>query len=139
MAAEPGTGKTRFGLDLSRRLGKGEPWPDGQPNPFPPGTRTLWIQADRAFHEMLEASRAFGLPDEAVALGSWNDDPTGMLDLDDPETLKNLAELIRAAAPALVIIDTIGMSTRRNLCRPEVAVHGGSPWCSWARSDRPLA
>jgi hypothetical protein len=119
VAAEPGTGKTRFALDLARRLWFGLPWPDGQPNPFPPETRTLWVQGDRAFHEMLEAARAFGLPDEAVALGSSPDDPTGSLDLDDPEALEALAERIQAAGPALVAIDTVGMTTSRDLCRTD--------------------
>ncbi len=121
VAAEPGTGKTRFALDLARRLWLGMPWPDGQPTGLPEGTRTLWVQGDRAFHEMLEAARAFGLPDDAVALGSSPEDPTGSLDLDDPETLDALAARIQAAAPALVVIDTVGMTTSRNLCKPEDA------------------
>jgi len=121
IAAEPGTGKTRFALDLARRLWFGLSWPDGQPNPWPPGTRTLWIQADRAFPEMLEAARAFGLPDEAIALGSSPDDPMGSLDLDDPETLAALSERIQAAGPVVVIIDTVMMTTSKNLCRPEDA------------------
>ncbi len=121
VASDPGTGKTRFGLDLARRLHHALPWPDGQPNELPEGTRTLWVQGDRAFPEMLEAARAFGLPDEAVALGSSPEDPTGSLDLDDPDTLAALAERIKTAAPALVVIDTVGMTTGRNLCRPEDA------------------
>ena len=121
VAAEPGTGKTRFALDLARRLYLKVPWPDGQANELPEGTRTLWVQADRAFHEMLEAARAFGLPDEAVALGSSPDDPTGSLDLDDPDTLAALAERIKNVEPALVVIDTVLMTTSRNLCRSEDA------------------
>lgn len=127
VAAEPGTGKTRFGLDLARRLWFGEPWPDGQANEFPAGTRTLWIQGDRNFAEMLTAARAFGLPDEAVTLGSSPDEPTGSLNLDDEETLAALACRIQAAAPALVVIDTVGMVTARNLCRPEEARDFFSP------------
>jgi len=121
VASDPGTGKTRFGLDLARRLWLKMPWPDGQANELPEGTRTLWVQGDRAFPEMLEAARAFSLPDEAVALGSSPEDPTGSLDLDDPDTLAALAERIKTAAPALVVIDTVGMTTGRNLCRPEDA------------------
>ncbi len=121
VASEPGTGKTRFALDLARRLWLGTAWPDGQPNDMPEGTRTLWVQGDRNFAEMLTAARAFGLPDRAVALGSSPDDPTGSLDLDDPETLAALSGRIQAAAPALVVIDTVGMVTDRNLCRPEEA------------------
>lgn len=135
VAAEPGTGKTRFSLDLARRLWLGLPWPDGQPNELPEGTRTLWVQGDRAFPEMLQAARAFGLPDEAVALGSSPDDPTGSLDLDDPETLVALADRIRAAAPGLVFIDTVGMTTSRNLCRPEDAREFFGPLMDLAASS----
>ena len=121
VASEPGTGKTRFGLDLARRLWLRLNWPDNQPNEMPEGTRTLWVQGDRNFAEMLQAARDFGLPGDAVALGSSPDDPTGSLDLDDPDTLAALRERIQAAAPALVVIDTVGMVTGKNLCRPEEA------------------
>ena len=56
-----------------------------------------------------------------LALGSSPDDPTGSLDLDDPATLTALAGRIEASGAALVIIDTVGMVTDRNLCRPEEA------------------
>lgn len=73
------------------------------------------------FAEMLQAAHDFGIPEEAVALGTTPDDPLGGLDLDDPEAIAALADHIRASAPALVVIDTIGMVTARNLCRPEEA------------------
>ena len=56
-----------------------------------------------------------------VTLGSAPDDPTGGLDLDDPETLATLEARIVASGVRLVIIDTVGMVTGRNLCRPEEA------------------
>lgn len=121
LASEPGTGKTRFGLDIARRLWFGLPWPDGQPNELPKGTRTLWVQGDRNFAEMLQAAREFGLPDEAVVLGSSPEEPFGGLDLDDPVSLAELSGRIKASKASLVIIDTIGMVTNRNLCRPEEA------------------
>jgi AAA domain len=121
VASEPGTGKTRFGLDLARRLWLGLHWPDGQENVWAPGTRTLWVQGDRNYAEMLQAARDFGIPEDAVALGTSPDDPLGGLDLDDEATLAELGECIRAAQPALVVIDTVGMVTDRNLCRPEEA------------------
>ena len=121
MAADPGVGKTRFALDLARRLWFGLPWPDNQVNELPAGTRTLWIQGDRNFAEMLQCACDFGLPDEAVVLGSSPSDPTGSLDLDDPSTLTVLGDRIVAAAVALVVIDTVGMTTSRNLSRPEEA------------------
>src|SRR5690606_33150655 len=36
-----GTGKTRFALDLARRIWNGEPWPDGQDATLPARTPTL--------------------------------------------------------------------------------------------------
>jgi hypothetical protein len=121
VAADPGVGKTRFALDLARRIYIGESWPDNQQATLPPGTRTLWIQGDRNFAEMLQVSRDFGLPDEAVVLGSSADEPFGSLDLDDPDTLEAIGDRIRAAAVPLAIIDTVGMTTSRNLSRPDEA------------------
>ena len=108
-------------LDLARRLWSGESWPDGQATGLPTGSRTLWIQADQAFMEMIEASRAFGLPEDAVLLGSSSNDPTGCLDLDDSATLADIERRIVAERPEIVFIDTLGMTTNRNLCRPEDA------------------
>src|SRR3954454_6958905 len=48
-------------------------------------------------------------------------DPTAGLDLDDPDELAALDRRIRAKRPGLVIIDTVGMTTAKNLCRPEDA------------------
>jgi hypothetical protein len=121
VASDPGVGKTRFALDLARRLWFGLLWPDTQPNELPAGTRTLWVQGDRNFAEMLQCARDFGLPDDAVVLGSSPDDPTGSLDLDDPATLADLETRIVDSAVALVVIDTVGMVTSRNLSRPEEA------------------
>jgi hypothetical protein len=121
LASDPGIGKTRFALDLARRLRFALPWPDNQTNNLPAGSRTLWIQGDRNFAEMLQAARDFGLPDDAVVLGSSPDDPTASLDLDDPATLAAIGDRIVAAGVALVVIDTVGMTTARNLSKPEDA------------------
>jgi hypothetical protein len=121
VAAEPGTGKTRFALDLAFRLWFKLPWPDGQTNEWPAETRTLWIPGDRNFAEMLQVARDFGLPEDAVALGTTPDEPMGGLNLDEEETLAALEEHIQAAKPAMVVIDTVGMVTSHNLCRPEEA------------------
>ncbi len=121
LASDPGIGKTRFALDLARRLYHGLPWPDGQPNTLPAGTRTLWVQGDRNFAEMLQGARDFGIPDDGVVLGSSPEEPMGSLDLDDPETLQNLETRIVASKVALVVIDTVGMCTGRNLTRADEA------------------
>jgi hypothetical protein len=121
LASDPGVGKTRFALDLARRLWHRLPLPDGQANDQPLETRTLWVQGDRNWAELLQCARDFDLPDEAVVLGSSPDDPFGSLDLDDPATLAALGDRIEAAGTPLVIIDTVGMVTSRNLSRPEEA------------------
>ncbi len=121
VASEPGVGKTRFGVDLARRLWFGLSLPDNQPNEFPAGTRTLWVQADHNFGELLQAARDFGLPDEAVVLGSSPEEPFGSLDLDDPATLAALEKRILDSGARLVIIDTVMMTTSQKLSLPEGA------------------
>jgi hypothetical protein len=121
LAADPGTGKTILVTDLARRLWHRLPWPDGQDNPFPQGTKTLWVAGDRHFPQLVELAGRFGLPDEAMLFNAVPEDPTGGLDLDDPAEREALAARIRAEAPGLVVIDTVGMTTERNLCRPEDA------------------
>ncbi len=97
------------------------PWPDGQINPFPEKTKTLWIPGDHHFNQLLDLASAFGLADEAIQFNATPDNPTGGLDLDDPAERDALRERIRTEAPGLVIVDTVGMTTGRNLCRPEDA------------------
>ena len=121
LAADPGTGKTIMATDLARRLWFGEPWPDNQANPFPEGTRTLWVPGDRHYAQLIDLAAKYGLPDEAMLFNATAEDPTAGLDLDDPAELQALAGRIRAEAPGLVIVDTVGMTTDRNLCRPEDA------------------
>ena len=134
LASEPGTGKTRFAMDIARRLWFGEPWPDGQENTLPKESRTLWVQGDRNFAEMLQVSRDFGLPDNAVALGSTPDNPLGGLNLDDQTAIGELTERTRESGVALVVIDTVGMTTGRNLCKPEEAREFFAPLIEFALS-----
>ncbi|MEW4568503.1 AAA family ATPase [Tautonia sp. JC769] len=121
LAADPGTGKTVMAADLARRLWFGEPWPDGQPNTFPEGTRTLWVPGDRHYSQLMDLAASYKLPDEALLFNASPDDPTTGFDLDDPAELTKLADRIVSEKPGLVIVDTVGMSTGRNLCKPEDA------------------
>jgi hypothetical protein len=121
LAADPGTGKTIMTFDLVHRLYFERPWPDGQPPSMPKGTRTLWVPGDRHFVQLTELASRFGLPDEALLLNAPQADPTIGLDLDDPDELAALRRRIQAKQPGLVIVDTVGMTTARNLCRPEDA------------------
>lgn len=121
LAADPGVGKTVLAADLARRLWFGESWPDGQPNPLPQGTRTLWVAGDRHFVQLQTLADGYGLPRGAMLFNAPPDDPTTGLDLDDPDALTALEGRIRGESPGLVIVDTVGMTTERNLCRPEDA------------------
>ena len=121
LASDPGTGKTIMAADLARRAWFGLCWPDGQPNPLPEGTRTLWVPGDRHYVQLIDLADKYGLPDEAMLFNAPVADPTAGLDLDDPDELAALRARILAELPGLVIIDTVGMTTARNLCRPEDA------------------
>jgi hypothetical protein len=136
LAADPGTGKTIMAADLARRLWSGSPWPDNQPNPLPKGTRTLWVPGDRHFVQLIGLADKFALPDQAMLFNSAPDNPTAGLDLDDPGELAALGDRIRAESPGLVIVDTVGMTTARNLCRPEDARAYFGPLMDMARDAR---
>ena len=66
IAAGEGVGKTRFGLDIARRMYLKLPWHDGQPMTFPAGTQTIWVCADGHQDEIAKALPALGLPDDAI-------------------------------------------------------------------------
>lgn len=108
LTAEPSTGKTRFGLDLTRRIALGTEWPDGQPIDL--GDRrpvVLWIPADNQHSELADTPRAFGFPESAIVLNTSVSDLYGGTELQSNEQLKDLEDRIVRQVPALVIIDTI--------------------------------
>jgi hypothetical protein len=121
MAADPGIGKTLLAMTLSRCLWLGLPWPDGHPPSFPAGTPTLWIPGDHHFNQLIEVAEAYGIPRSAVLLNGTSDDPTGRMFLDDPEVIEALHANVARDRPGLVIVDTVGMTTDRNLGRPDEA------------------
>jgi hypothetical protein len=136
LAADPGTGKTIMAADLARRLWHKVDWPDGQPNTLPEGTRTLWVPGDRHYIQLTDLARDYGLPDEAILFNASVADPTAGLDLDDPDELAALDRRIRSERPGLVIVDTVGMTTARNLCRPEDARAYFGPLMDLAQQTR---
>jgi AAA domain len=121
LAADPGIGKTLLAMTLARIVWTGRPWPDGQANPMPAGTRTLWVPGDHHYPQLLDLAGQYDLPDEAVILNASKHAPTGGHDLDDPAALEALSERVAAWTPGLVIVDTVGMTTGRNLGKPEEA------------------
>jgi AAA domain len=119
LSSDPKIGKTHLALDLARRLWLGLPWPDGQAPTFPAGTTTLWVCGDRHQDELRERAAAFGLPPEAVRLNARPDNPYGGWDLDDPDNVKLLADLVASERPGLAFIDTVWRATRRRLNRED--------------------
>jgi hypothetical protein len=117
LSSDPKVGKTHVCLDLARRQWLAEPWPDGQAPTFPAGTPTLWVCGDRHQDELRDRASAFGLPPEAVRLNALPEDPYSGWDLDNPDNVKLLRELIELDRPGLVFIDTVWRATRRRLNR----------------------
>jgi phage/plasmid primase-like uncharacterized protein len=120
LAANAGIGKTRFVADLIRRIRHGLPWPDGRPMTLPPDARVLWVVSDNNHDELVSLCKAFGIVSN-VFLNATKADPYGGTTLDLKEELEQLEARIHAVRPALVIIDTVGNATDKDLCRQEEA------------------
>jgi hypothetical protein len=116
IAGLEGTGKTRFGLDLCRRVWNALPWPDGQVMTLPPKTPSLWLCADGHHDEIADMLPSFGLPDEAVIFPAPSDDPYSNTSLDAPETLSQVDDAIVAHRPGFVFVDSLTYATSRDLC-----------------------
>lgn len=119
LAADAGIGKTLLALTLARCLWTGAPWPDGQKNPYAPQTRTLWVPGDHHYHQLMQVAHAYGIPDEAVLINRPAAEPIGDVDLDEDAAVAALARRIEEDRPGLVILDTVGQVTIRNLGRSE--------------------
>jgi hypothetical protein len=121
LASHPGEGKTILAMNLARVLWNGRPWPDGAANQLPARTRTLWVPGDRHYPQLIELAGRYGLPDEALLFNASADNPADGYDLDEGPVLDELEEAINTEKPGLAIVDTVGMTTRCNLGRPEEA------------------
>lgn len=116
IASLEGTGKTRFGLDICRRVHNTLTWPDGQAITLPAQSPSLWVCADGHHDEIVDMLPSFGLPDEAVIFPAPPDDPYCNTSLDDPETLAQLDAAIAARKPWALWIDSLTYATSRDLC-----------------------
>ena len=126
------------------RLGSGPPppvrlaWPDGQPATLPAGTRTLWCSRGSALHVRWWSRPRFGLPDEAVALGSAPDEPFEGLDLDRPtDTPAAIGRPQSSRRRPDWPLSTPEYATSRNLARDQTKALEFSPR-SWFPKDRSL-
>jgi hypothetical protein len=117
IAAYEGIGKTRFAMDLARRIWLQMPWPDGQPATLPARTPTLWVCSDGQQDELLLIARSFGLPDEALCFNTAPQDPYGGTELDSDEDRERLERYINLVHPGLVFVDTLTNATSFDLCR----------------------
>lgn len=120
-AAEGGTGKTRATADLVRRIRRNLPWPDGTPMTVEaPETVALWVVADNHHDEMVSLTEAFGI-DDCVAINAHPTDPYGGVTLETLEDFVMLEKRVKLVRPLLVIVDTVGNSTDKNLSKQEDA------------------
>ncbi len=109
LTAEPSTGKTRFGLDLTKRIANGTTWPDGKPVVLPEGmtNRVLWIPADHQHSELSDAPATFGFNAKCLVLNSTLADIYSGTDLQTEEQIADLENRIKRVRPAMVLIDTV--------------------------------
>lgn len=107
LAAEAGTGKTRFCFDLHRRIVHGLPWPDGTPMTLPPDARVLWVAADQQWQELCDVPDAFAIPDQLIFLNSNAADPYSGTNLETADEMADLEARIQRVRPCLTFIDTI--------------------------------
>lgn len=120
VAAKGGTGKTRLCADLLRRIVTGQPWPDGAPMQMSRDSLAMWVIADNHHDEMVTLTQNFGIKDN-VRVNAYKDDPYGGVTLDTEQDLAELDRRVSLIRPALVVIDTVGNATDRNLSRQEEA------------------
>jgi hypothetical protein len=120
VASEAGLGKTRFCADLIRRVRHRLPWPDGQAMTLAADALSLWVLADNHHDEMVDLCRDFQIG-ELVRINAWKDNPYGGVTLETADDLNDLDARMRLLKPAMVIVDTVGNATDRNLGRQEDA------------------
>jgi hypothetical protein len=120
--SKPKQGKTRSYLRLIKTLAERELWPDGAPNEWPEGTKTLVLPYDRNHAEIDKELKLIDCPDWAAVCPSDPRDPTGvsLLSLTDPLML-DVLELSLKDDPAikLVVIDTLTYASEKSLSKPE--------------------
>jgi AAA domain len=116
IAAFEGCGKTRFAVDLARRLWHGLSWPDGQPATLPRETPTLWICSDGQHEELAIMADEFKLPPHALFFNTDDANPYDGTTIDEPDDLDRLEAFINALHPGLVFIDSLTNATHLNMC-----------------------
>lgn len=106
LSSDPKVGKTRFIFDLARRLWFGLPFPDGQANPFPTGSTSLWVCGDKQQAQLIELADAAGMPDEAILFPTDPGSPFAGTRLDEENRMQQLGEYVAECRPAFFVVDT---------------------------------
>lgn len=120
IAAPAGTGKTRFCADLVRRIRHGLTWPDGQTILTPQDAIALWVVADNHHDEMVTLAADFNIKDN-IRINASKKEPYGGTTLDEVADLRALAARVAAVRPVMVIVDTVGGATDKNMTKQEDA------------------
>jgi AAA domain len=136
IAAGEGVGKTRFAMDLARRVWHGKEWPDGQVMTLPAKSPTLWIAADGQQSELASSLASMNMPPEAIIFPTPPDDPYGGNSLDDDETLKALDEAARIHKPAFVVIDSLTYATKFDLSEQRIIAMLKGPLVALAQTHQ---
>jgi hypothetical protein len=120
--SKPKHGKTRVYIRWIKTLWYAEQWPDGTPNEWPAGTKTLVIPYDRNHQEIADTMQAMKIPDEAAVCPYDPRDPLGLslLDISAPLMVAILDKILSEdKAIKLVVVDTLTYASNKSLSKPE--------------------
>lgn len=113
LEGKEGTGKTRFVLDLWRRVYFRLPWPDGTEINLDQDSKILFVAADSHYDQIVLTSEAFGIPDESIIFTGTEADPYEYTSIDDPRTLNMIRLNCQRYNVQLVVIDTLMAASQR--------------------------
>ncbi len=105
LGAAPGAGKSFLAMDLSRRIGLDEPFPDGSPQPLP-GGNVIYVDAESVPQILSERARLWQMDTSRLYLMR----PEGKLYIDfgDLADRDHLVEMALHLDPALIVVDSLG-------------------------------
>jgi hypothetical protein len=136
VAAAEGVGKTRYLLDLCRRVWLGLPWPDGQAMTLCNQTPSVWLCADAHHDEIGETLTGLGVPLDSVVFPAPVDDPYVNTYLDSQETLDWIEGAIVDYRPWCVVIDSLTYATTLDLCEQRSIARLKAPLVRLAQTCR---
>ncbi len=120
LAADAGLGKTRFVCDLMRRIKFRLPWPDDSPMTMKPDATAMFVMSDNHHDQIVSIAEAWDIEDRIV-LNAWSKDPYEGTSLENGSDFKELDYRLQFAKPSLLVIDTVGNATDKNMGKAEDA------------------